>query len=59
MTVLKEKMTMTKQEYEKVIKIIDSYMTILHESTYLPRLVLTSFGFSKVKQELKTLIKEK
>lgn len=55
----KEKITMTKQEYDKVIKIIDSYMTILHESTYSPRLVLTTFGFSKVKEELKTLIKEK
>ena len=50
---------MTKQEYDKVIKIIDSYMTTLHESTYSPRLVLTTFGFSKVKEELKTLIKEK
>lgn len=50
---------MTKQEYDKVIKIIDSYMTILHESTYSQRLVLTTFGFSKVKEELKTLIKEK
>ena len=59
MTVSKEKITMTKQEYDKVIKIIDSYMTILHESTYSPRLVLTNFGFSKVKEELKALIKEK
>lgn len=50
---------MTKQEYDQIIEIIDSYMTILHESAYSPRLVLTTFGFSKVKEELKTLIKEK
>lgn len=59
MTVSKEKITMTKQEYDKVIQIIESYMTIMHESTYSPRLVLTTFGFSKAKQELKELIKEK
>lgn len=50
---------MTQKEYDQVVKIIDSYMTILHESTYAPRLVLTTFGFSKVKEELKRLVKEK
>ena len=49
---------MTKQEYDQVIEIIDGYMTVLHESVYLPRLVLTSFGFSKVKEDLKALIDE-
>lgn len=50
---------MTRKEYDQVVKIIDSYMTVLHESTYTPRLVLTTFGFSKVKEELKRLVKEK
>ena len=49
---------MTKEEYNKIVKIIDKYMTILHEQTYSPRLVLTTFGFGKVKEELKQLIKE-
>ena len=48
---------MTKQEYQKVLDIIDKYMTILYENTYAPRLVLTTFGLSKVKQELKELVK--
>lgn len=48
---------MTPKEYQKVIEIIDKYMTVLHENTYAPRLVLTTFGLSKVKEELKGLVK--
>ena len=51
---------MTKQEYEKVIDIIDKNMITIHENlTNLPRIVLTLRGLSQVKEELKTLIKEK
>ena len=51
---------MTKQEYDKVIEIIDKNMTVLRDSlNYFPRIVLMQQGFSRVKEELKTLIKEK
>jgi len=49
---------MTKKEYQQVIETIEKYMTVLHESPYNPRLVLTSFGLSQVKQDLKGLVKD-
>lgn len=48
---------MTEKEYKQVIEIIEKHMTVLHESPYNPRVVLTSFGFSNVKQDLKALVK--
>lgn len=49
---------MTKKEYEKVLEIIDRNMITIHENvTNLPRIVLTTRGFSQVKEELKELIK--
>lgn len=49
---------MTESEYKRVIKIIRDNMTILRDSlNNFPRLVLTQQGFSKVKHELKTLVK--
>lgn len=51
---------MTEQEYKQVLEIIDRNMITIHENvTNLPRIVLTTRGFSQVKQELKALIKEK
>lgn len=50
---------MTKKEYERVIEIIEANMSVLHESPYNPRIVLTSFGLSKVKQDLKEMVKDK
>ena len=56
----REKITMTEQEYKQVLEIIDRNMITIHENvTNLPRIVLTTRGFSQVKQELKALIKEK
>ncbi len=50
---------MTTKEYQKVVEIIDRNMITVHENiTNLPRIVLTLRGFSKVKEELKALIKE-
>lgn len=50
---------MTQKEYKQVIETIEKYMSVLHESPYNPRVVLTSLGLSKVKQELKAMVKEK
>jgi len=50
---------MTKKEYDKVVEIIDKNMITIHENlTNLPRIVLTLRGFSQVKEDLKTLVKE-
>ena len=49
---------MTKKEYGKVLDIIQKNMSVLHESPYNPRIVLTSFGLSKVKEELKELVEK-
>ena len=48
---------MTKQEYEKVVKIIDTNMVVSHDNPNAPRLVLTQNGFHNVKNELKKMIK--
>ena len=50
---------MTKSEYNKVISIIENYMTVIQEGYSNPRIVLASFGLSKVKQDLKEMVKEK
>lgn len=50
---------MTKQEYEKVLEIINKNMTVLPDyMTNLPRVVLTDRGLSKVKEEMRGLINE-
>lgn len=50
---------MTPKEYEKVIEIIDRNFVVTHENlTNVPKIVLTLKGFSKVKEELRKLIKE-
>ena len=49
---------MNEKEYKQVIDIINKNMTILPDyMTNLPRVVLTQLGLSKVKQELKELVK--
>ena len=54
---LKEK-KMTKQEYEKIISIIENNMTVSHDTPYTPRIVLTQLGFNKVKNELKEMVQD-
>jgi len=49
---------MTKKEYEKTLKIIEDNMVVIHDSlTLAPRIVLTTHGLSKVKNELKEMVK--
>ena len=50
---------MTKNEYEQVISTIEKCMTILpNYMTNLPRVVLTKYGLSMVKQELIKMVEE-
>lgn len=50
---------MTNKEYKQVIDTINKNMVVLPDyMTNLPRVVLTQLGLSKVKEELKELIKE-
>lgn len=52
---------MTKKEYKQVCDILEKYVTVIHDRPLgsLPRFVITSFGLSKAKQEIKeTLVKE-
>lgn len=52
---------MTSKEYQQVCAILDKYVTQIHDRPQgsLPRWVLTTFGLSKAKTEIKeTLVKE-
>ena len=51
---------MTEKELKKVVEIIENNMTTIYDRPLgsNPRLVLTSFGLSQVKHELKELVKE-
>ena len=50
---------MTRHEVKLVVDIIEKYMTTIYDrpAGSNPRYVLTTFGLSRVKQELETLVK--
>ena len=59
MTKERTRANMTKQEFEKVLEIINKNMTTLPDyMTNFPRVVLTDRGLSKVKEEMRGLINE-
>lgn len=52
---------MTNKEYKDMCAILDKYLTVIHDRPQgsLPRWVLTTFGLSKAKSEIKEkLVKE-
>lgn len=53
-----EEEKMTRQEYEKVISVIEKNMTVAHDTPYAPRIVLTQLGLSNVKNELKGMVEK-
>lgn len=50
---------MTRKEYDKVVAIIEKHMAVIYSYPTVQQIVLTTFGFSNVKEELKELVKEK